>query len=102
MTDDEERHVRALGRWFYGNDPANVNDELANVLAKMLAATIDGSRAMGFVPRPTGGPPGVAWVVSNAVRSWWEYHRDDRVYETVRRTVALKYKSVYTMAELGL
>jgi hypothetical protein len=57
---------------------------------------------MGFVPRPTGGPPGLAWLVSNAVRSWWEFHRDDRVYETVRRTVALKYKSVYTMAELGI
>jgi hypothetical protein len=102
MTDEEERHVRAIARWFYGEEPDTVNDEVASVLGTMLQKTLEGSRAMHLVPRPTGGPPGLAWLMSQAVRSWWSYHHSEKVYETVKRTIAWSYRSQYRMAVLGL
>ena len=99
MTSEEEAHVRAVGRWFYGTDPVCVTDTLGDVVAEMLAKVIEGSKMMNLVPRPTGGPPGLAWVVSQGVQMWFRSHRNDRVYETVKRAVALGYKSVYASAQ---
>lgn len=102
MTAEEQQAVRELGRWFYGREPQVVTDELAVVLAEMLQEALTGSKAMHLVPRPTGGPPGVTWLLSQGVQMWWRAQKSDKVYETIRRTVALKYKSRYHLAELGL
>jgi hypothetical protein len=102
MTDDEDRHIRAIARWFYDEEPQVVNEEVAAILSKMLLKTLEGSRAMHLVPRPTGGPPGIAWLAGQAVRSWWSYHHSDKVYETVKRTVAWSYRSQYQIAAMGL
>lgn len=102
MTLEEQEHVRALGRWFYGSAPATVNEEMAALLAEMLEKVLEGSRAMHLVPRPSGGVPGVAWLASNGVRAWFRAHHEDRVYESVKSAVALSYRSRYTMAELGI
>jgi hypothetical protein len=99
MTSEEEAHIRAVGRWFYGIEPANVTDALGDVVAEMVHKVLEGSRAMNLVPRPTGGPPGLAWVASQGVQMWFRSHRTDRVYEAVKRSVALGYKSVYNAAQ---
>ncbi len=99
MTPDEETHIRAVGRWFYGTDPATVTDALGDVLAEMVQKVIEGSRMMNLVPRPTGGPPGLSWVASQGVQMWFRAHRTDRVYEAVKRSVALGYKSAYNLAQ---
>ena len=102
MTAEEELSVRELGRWFYGREPQVVSDEVASLLAEMLQETLAGSKAMHLVPRPTGGPPGVAWLLGQAVQAAWRSSRSDKAYETIKRTVALKYKSRYHLAEMGL
>ena len=99
MTRDEEDHIRAVGRWFYGTEPAIVSDEVGNVLAEMVQKVLEGSRMMNLVPRPTGGPPGLSWLVSQGVQMWWRSHHAERVYEAVKRSVALGYKSAYNLAQ---
>jgi hypothetical protein len=99
MTRDEEAHIRAVGRWFYGTDPAIVNEAVGDVLAEMVQKVVEGSHMMNLVPRPTGGPPGWGWLVSQGVQMWWRTHHSERVYEAVKRSVALGYKSAYNLAQ---
>lgn len=102
LTTEEAEQCRQLGRWFYGMEPSNVNDELANVLSEMLAKTLEGSRMMHLVPRPPAGVPGIAWLASQGVQAWFRSQRDNRVYAIVKQTVAAGYRSSYQIAELGL
>jgi hypothetical protein len=102
LSHEEQEYVRKVGRWFYGHPPAQVNEQLANVVAEMMQKVLDGTNAMHLVPRPTGGVPGFAWLVSEGVQAWWRVHHDDRVYNAVKQAVAMGYKSTYAMAEMGL
>lgn len=102
LSNEEQEYVRAVGKWFYGSPPSQVTDQLATVVAEMMLKVVEGSRAMHLVPRPSGGVPGPAWLVSQAVQAWWRTAHEDRVYFAVKQAVALGYKSTYAMAELGL
>lgn len=102
LSDEDINYVRAVGKWFYGQEPAQVTEELAKVVAEMVLKVVEGSKAMHLVPRPSGGLPGITWLLSNAVRAWWQTHHEERVYYSVKAAVALGYKSTYAMAELGL
>lgn len=102
LSHEEQEYVRDVGRWFYGAPPSHVSDQLAQVVAEMVLKVVEGSRAMHLVPRPSGGVPGVSWLVGQAVQAWWRTAREDRVYHAVKVTVAAGYKSTYAMAELGI
>ena len=103
LSHEDQEHCRQVARWFYGSEPQDVNEQVAEVLAEMLHKVIDGSRMMDLVPRPTGGVPGAGWLVSQGVQIWWRTHANrDKVYSTVKQSVAWGYKSKYHMAELGL
>lgn len=102
LSHEEQEYVRAVGKWFYGHAPTEVNDRLAEVVAEMLQKVVEGSKAMHLVPRPSGGMPGVTWLVSQAVQAWWRTHHEERVYDSVKQAVALGYRSTYAMAEMGI
>lgn len=102
LSYEDAEFCRKVGRWFYGTEPQNVSEELANLLAEMVHKVLEGSHMMDMVPRPTGGPPGWTWLVSQGVQIWWRTHHDQRVYETVKRTVAWTHRSQYHMAEMGI
>jgi hypothetical protein len=100
----DEQHVRDILKFFYPNNvpPAQISDEVGRLAAEMLDEALKGSNAMDFVPRPPGTPPGVAWLISQAVQMAWRAKGKQKIYEAVRRTVALKYRSQYVMAQSGL
>jgi hypothetical protein len=102
LSNEEQEYVRNVGRWFYGQAPSQVNEALAGVVAEMMQKVIEGTNAMHLVPRPTGGVPGFSWLVSQGVQAWWRVHHEDRVYLAVKQSVAMGYKSTYTMAEMGI
>ena len=102
LSDQDKDYVRNVGRWFYGAAPQNINERLATVVAEMMLKVVEGSRAMHLVPRPTGGVPGVSWLVSQAVQAWWRTAHEDRVYFAVKAAVAAGYKTTYAMAELDV
>jgi hypothetical protein len=104
MTSNEEQHVKDILRFFYPDEtpPAVISQEVGDLAAEMLNEALIGSKAMDFVPRPAGFKPGLAWLVSQAVQMAWRSSGKQRIYEAVRRTVALKYKSRYAMAKAGI
>lgn len=102
LSHEEQEYVREVGAWFYGQPPAQVTEELANVVSEMVQKVMEGSKAMHLVPRPTYGVPGWTWLVSQGVQAWWRSSRNDRVYVAVKDAVAMGYRSTYTMAEMGL
>jgi hypothetical protein len=104
MSPQDEKHVRDVLLFFYPDDPppTTISDQLGNLAAEMLDAALQGSKAMDLLPRPPGFVPGVGWLVSQAVQITWRSVGKTRIYETVRRTVALKKKSEYHMAKLGV
>ena len=102
MTAEEREYISELGAWFYGHAPSNVNDRLGEVVAQMLHQTLEASRRLDMVPRPAGFKPGLAWVLNQAVQALWRGERGQGVYEIAKSAVALRWRSEYTMAEMGL
>jgi len=104
FSPQEEQHIKTILKFFYPNEepPAEITDEVANLASKMLLQAIESSKAMDFVPRPAGFTPGVGWLISQAVQMWFRTQGKQKIYESVRVTVALKYKSEFAIAMEGL
>ena len=102
MTQQEKDYLAELGVWFYGTRPSAVNERLGDVLAKMLHATLETSRRLDLVPHPAGMKPGYFWLVNQSVQIFWRSEQNRSVYEMAKRTVALRWRSEYAMAEMGL
>lgn len=101
MSQEDQDFCRELGEWFYGSAPHTVNNELGEVLAVMLNAVIEKSKALDLVPRPTMSVPGVAWLVSEGVKAAFRVHKAE-AYDMAVKAVALQYRSQYEIAQLGI
>jgi hypothetical protein len=104
MTPQEQDQVKDVLKFFYPTSPPilNVTPELGDLAALMLKEALEGSKAMNFVPRPAGFMPGVGWLLSQAVQMFWRSQAKTKIYDAVRQTVALKHRSEFEMAKLGL
>ena len=104
MSPQDEQHVKDVLKFFYPEQvpPPTISDEVGDLAAEMLKEALEGSKAMDFVPRPAGFKPGVGWLISQAVQMAWRRAGKQKIYEAVRRTVALKFRSRYEMAKLGI
>jgi hypothetical protein len=103
MSSDDEKYVKEIFAFFYPGMglPDSITPAAGDLAAQMLKETIEGSKAMDFVPRPPAGPPGLAWLLLQAVQIFWRSHRP-RLYETVRVQVARAHRSEYEMAKAGI
>ena len=103
MTPQDELHVRNVLTFFYPDDPPPlaISDELGDLAAEMLLEAVKASHAMDYVPRPPAGPPGVGWLISQGVQIAWRQLRTQKIYESVRVTVARNYRSAYLLAKLS-
>ena len=104
MSPADEQHVKDILKFFYPDEvpPSTISDEVGALAAEMLHEALLGSKAMDVVPRPAGFQPGLGWLTSQAVQMAWRRQGKQRIYEAVRRAVALKCKSRYAMAKLGV
>jgi len=64
--------------------------------AKMYAEALKASDTIDLVPRPTFNPT-FTWLAGQAVRAYWDSNNGDNIYDSVRHTVALKYKTDFAM-----
>jgi hypothetical protein len=73
MTAQEESHVRDVLKFFYPelSPVQTINSELADLAALMLKEALEGSKAMDLVPRPPGFMPGIGWLISQGVQTFW-------------------------------
>jgi hypothetical protein len=82
-TDDgktfTEADFRKLLGVFFKDDPVIMNaepsDEMVEILWEAVNASHRAAEALGFVPRPAGGPPGAAYIAGIFVRSARELGR---------------------------
>lgn len=93
LSDDDKKKCSELYKWATGIDhPQNVwNDAAADLLADMYAEICRCSKAMNFVPRPSGGRPGWLWLIRNAFSSI--IRNKNKIYEICRQVNGAKYKN---------
>ena len=103
MTRQQEQYVRDVLKFFYPdlNPGQKITDEMGDLAALMLKEALEGSKAMDFVPRPAGFQPGLAWLLLQAVQVFWRTHRNQRIYDAVRVTVALKHRTDFEFAKVN-
>lgn len=101
MTPEEEQYVRDILKFFYPDltPPQTITPEMGDLAALMLKEAIEGSKAMNLVPRPAGFKPGLAWLLLQAVQMFWRTQGKTRIYEAIRKTVALKHRSDFELAK---
>lgn len=97
MTDDD--FVKAVLKFFYPDKTvSSVTDKHRALAATMLANALWKSDAMDYVPRPSGTRPGAKWLLQIAIKSFWRSRGDQKIYEAVRVTVALRHRSQFVLA----
>jgi len=100
----EDQMVAEILTFFYPDDSIlehNVTDDLGDLAAEMYAEALEASNAMHLVPRPSY-MPSLSWLIKEGVKAFWRSKGGDEIYESVRVTVALKYKSKHEMTKLGI
>ncbi|WP_298547506.1 hypothetical protein [uncultured Aquimarina sp.] len=101
---DNDQMVVEILNFFYPRNTISehdVTDQLGDLAAEMYAEALEASAAMHLVPRPTY-TPSMSWLVKEGVKAFWRSRGEDEIYESVRVTVALKYKSKHQMSKLGI
>ncbi len=100
---DEQMVVEIL-TFFYPNSSISeydITNDLGDLAAEMYAEALEASNSMHLVPRPSY-TPSFSWLVKEGVKALWRSKGGDDIYESVRATVALKYKSQFQMERLGI
>ncbi len=95
--------VREILTFFYPSltPPTEINDQLRQLAAVMLAQAIEGSRAMDYIPRPPSRPS-PTWLFTEAVKIAWRRGRDEGIYVPIRNEVARSHRSEYELARMGI
>lgn len=78
-----------------------VTDDLGDLAAEMYAEALEASNSMHLVPRPSY-TPSFSWLIKEGVKAAWRSRTEGDIYESVRVTVALKYKSEHQMTKMGI
>jgi len=78
-----------------------VNDDVAEVLGKMLNELKNCSASLAWVPRPYSIKPSISWIANNFSRSVIDRLRDSQSL-TCAKAVIYKWDRKLTMAGMGL
>jgi len=86
----------------------SLNDPLRKLSIKMAYEAIKASNVMDMVPRPTYSKPGFVWIIKQGIQAairklrYGGNKKERKIYESVRATVALKFKSQFELARMGI
>ncbi|MBW1294547.1 hypothetical protein [Aquimarina litoralis] len=100
----DDQMVAEILNFFYPTNTIsehNITNSLGDLAAEMYAEALEASAAMHLVPRPSY-TPSLSWLVKEGVKAFWRSKGGDEIYESVRVTVALKYKSQFSMTKMGI
>lgn len=99
IVEDDVFVVEILNYFFNRKLVENqLTDELREIAAKCLWAATKASRAMDLVPRPPKSVPSPAWLVSEAVQIGYRRARNKGIYQAVKDTVTMKWRSAFEIA----
>ncbi len=75
-----------------------ITDQLRDIAAKCLWEATKASRTTDLIPRPPKKMPTPAWLVSEAVQIAYRSLNNKGIYEAVKNTVTLKWRSAFESA----
>ncbi len=78
-----------------------INEQVAEVFGQLLADIHSCSAVFKWVPRPTGGPASIAWLVKNLTQSVIEKFKNSQSF-ICARTRIFQYQTPLRLASLGI
>lgn len=103
-TLENKQIVADIINFFYPDSKVtayDVTNGLGDLAAEMLEEALEATSTMHLVPRPTY-TPSFKWLIKEGVKTFWRTRGKDEIYESVRVTVALKYKTAFELEKLGV
>ena len=105
MSSLENKQIVAdIINFFYPDSDINahyVTNDMGDLAAEMLEEALEATSSMHLVPRPTY-TPSFNWLMKEGVKTFWRMRGKDEIYESVRVTVALRFKSAFELEKLGV
>lgn len=97
---DEDVFVIDILQYFFNKrlNEHQLTNDLREIAAKCFWTATQASRTMDLVPRPPKGVPSFKWLVQEAVQIAFRRARNKGIYEVVRNTVTMKWRSVFNIA----
>ncbi|MCB0259700.1 MAG: hypothetical protein KDE62_08275 [Calditrichaeota bacterium] len=104
VSEKDKDSIREVLTLFYPQSPPDaINDRLALLAAKMFYEALKAARLMDILPRPPGGKPGIAWLVTQIFVIFFRgVGSKHQIPVVVRRTVGRNFRSEYEMNKLGI
>lgn len=101
VIDDDLFAIDVLAYFFHQRlTEAQLTNDLREIAAKCLWTATEASRTMDLVPRPPKNRPTFMWLVSTAVQIGFRRATNKGIYQAVKATVTLKWRSAFTTALL--
>ncbi|RLK50660.1 hypothetical protein DFR31_0566 [Alkalispirillum mobile] len=102
----DREHISAAINYFWGDgtaSPQSVNERSAEVVYTAISEAQSCSASMDLVPRPSGGKPGISYIVKQVAKIGKNIVSGDAsVYHVCKVQISTSYKSEITMALKGI
>lgn len=102
-TDHIKEVINALykGAGINTSFTGQVNENVAKVLGDLLSDISSCTAALKWVPKPSGGPATIKWIVQNIGRSIITQFKDNMSISCARARI-LQYQTPLRLASLGI
>lgn len=77
----------------------HLNTDLKDLAARVVWEASKASDAIDYVPRPPSGVPSFNWLITQAVQIAFRKAQNQCIYEIVRKTIKLKFRSEFEIAK---
>lgn len=102
----DREYISAVINYFWGDgtaSPQSVNERSAEVVYTAISEAQSCSASMDLVPRPSGGKPGISYIVKQIARIGKNIiSGNTSVYHVCKVKISASYKSEITMALKGI
>lgn len=97
---DDDIFVIDILEYFFNKrlNEGQLTNDLREIAAKCFWTATEASKTMDLVPRPPKGVPTFKWLVQEAVQIAFRRSRNKGIYEVVKNTVTLKWRSAFSIA----
>lgn len=102
----DREYISAVINYFWGNgtaSPQSVNERSAEVVYTAISEAQSCSASMDLVPRPSGGKPGISYIVKQIGKIGKNIiSGNTSVYQVCKAKISASYRSEIIMALKGI
>ena len=104
LTEQQVADAQTILEFFYGTSEAaqiKINERVVLVIGQMLGSAEQCSRAMDYVPRPSGTKPGLSYILRQLRDIARRVKNHHGIYVACRNAVANSWRTELRMASMG-